>query len=233
MPRRRLFAIVLSGALAFSFAPAAPSASAAPAVTSVQTASAVPAGATSVLVPQAKQHKAKKHKAKKRALAKKRAVAKKRALAKKRAAARKKSQQQTASGGTLGYSPRAFVGGQAITFSGRLGIPGVRRIVLQQHMGRPGDTWFAVPNFSGTTDGTGAFRFQAPAPGMFNIRYRVVAPGSRATPGVLLAAKTQDSLLTVSGQPRAGTPFTLTVDTTPELDRRPDVRGVPASPAAP
>ena len=35
-----------------------------------------------------------------------------------------------ARGGSLASSPAAYVGGQALTFTGSLGVPGVRRITL-------------------------------------------------------------------------------------------------------
>ena len=77
--------------------------------------------------------------------------------------------------GSLTFSPQSYVGGQALTFSGSLGRSGVRRITLQQHMNRPGDSWFAVRGFSGTTAADGSFSFSFPAPAMGGIRFRVAA----------------------------------------------------------
>lgn len=140
-------------------------------------------------------------------------------------------------GGTLAYSPQAYVGGQALTFTGDLGVAGKRRISLQQHMNRPGDRWFPVRGFSGTTAADGSFAFTFPAPAMFGIRYRVVGKGGVATPPVALNAKGQDLTVWVAGQdPRltggqavavAGVPFTIGVDTTPQLVRRPETIGLP------
>jgi hypothetical protein len=47
-------------------------------------------------------------------------------------------------GGSLDVSPKKYVGGQAVTFEGRLGVSGVRTIWLQSYMGRPGDEWTRV-----------------------------------------------------------------------------------------
>ncbi|KRF30684.1 hypothetical protein [Nocardioides sp. Soil805] len=142
-----------------------------------------------------------------------------------------------ARGGSLSFSPAAYVGGQALTFSGSLGVRGARRITLQQHMNRPGDQWFAVRGFSGSTAADGSFSFSFPAPAMLGIRYRVVAKGGAATPPVSFRAKGQDLTMWVAGpdptnarvpgQPVAGVPFTLSVDTTPSLVRRPETIGLP------
>lgn len=141
-----------------------------------------------------------------------------------------------ARGSSLASSPGAYVGGQAITFTGNLGVSGVRRITLQQHMNRPGDTWFPVRGFSDRTAANGSFSFDFQAPAMFGIRYRVVS-GKTATVPVALKAKAQDLTMWVGGQdpaderapgqPVAGEPFTIVVDTTPSLFRRPETRGLP------
>ena len=141
-----------------------------------------------------------------------------------------------ARGGSLSTSPGTYVGGQAITFTGSLGVSGVRRIGLQLHMNRPGDTWFAVRGSSGKTAADGSFRFDFQAPAMFGIRYRVKASGI-ATPPVTFNAKAQDLTMWVAGedparesdpgQPVAGVPFTIAVDTTPSLFRRPETIGLP------
>lgn len=142
-----------------------------------------------------------------------------------------------ARGGALAYTPQAYVGGQALTFNGTLGTSGVRKIRLQQHMNRPGDRWFPVRGFAGTTAADGSFGFSFPAPAMFGIRYRVVAKGGIATPPVSFNAKGQDLTVWVAGQDPtssrspgtvvAGVPFTIAVDTTPSLFRRPETIGLP------
>ncbi|MFC6288193.1 hypothetical protein ACFP3Q_14045 [Nocardioides sp. GCM10027113] len=134
---------------------------------------------------------------------------------------------------SLTVSPRVYVGGQAVTFTGNVGRTGERRIVLQQHLGRSGDSWERVEGFSARTDRSGDFRFTHPAPSMFGIRYRVKTKGS-VTPAWTFKAKSQDlTVKAVSGvsglranQVLAGRRFTVRVDTTPDLFRRPDVDGL-------
>ncbi len=124
----------------------------------------------------------------------------------------------------LGISPRTFVGGQLLTWTGDLGVTGRRSIHLQLNMGRPGDTWNDVEGTQRTTDADGSFDFTYLAPSMFNIRYRVIGDG-HATPPVLFNAYSQDLTLTSPSRPVPGKAFPLVVDTTPELARRPDVPG--------
>lgn len=140
--------------------------------------------------------------------------------------------------GSLSTSPAEYTAGQALTFTGNLGKPGVRPIALQLHMGRPGDTWFAVRGFSGKTTSDGSFTFVFPAPSMKNIRYRVVSvnkKGKKGTKGkvlvtqsVLFYASEQDIYLDLADSAAltseyedpyasAGQPFTLGVSTTPTL----------------
>lgn len=143
---------------------------------------------------------------------------------------------QRPQGGSLAIAPATYVGGQAVTFTGSLGVAGARRITLQQHMNRPGDRWFAVRGFTGTTAADGSFSFAFPAPAMFGIRYRVVAKGV-TTPPVAFNAKGQDLTMWVAGEDPAqesrpgravaGQPFTIAVDTTPSLFRRPETQGLP------
>ena len=128
--------------------------------------------------------------------------------------------------GSIGVSPTNYVGGQAVTFSGRLGVSGRRAITLQQFMGRPGDIWFPVKGYAGWTAADGSFRVRVPAPDMWGIRYRVVSRGI-ASPSVLLESKLQGADLWVSGTdrnapdqagtPSAGVPFDVSVDTTPVI----------------
>lgn len=138
---------------------------------------------------------------------------------------------------TLSVSPSTYVGGQRLTWTGNLGVAGVRSLELQWHMGRPGDRWTTVDGFHARTRADGSFSFAYPAPGMFNIRYRVKA-GRHLSPSRLFLAKTQDLTLRVTGQSpnntgepglvSAGREFGITVDTTPDnIFRSPSSRGLP------
>ena len=129
-------------------------------------------------------------------------------------------------GASLRVSPGDdYVGGQAVTFSGNIGLGGVRTIRLQSHMDRPGDSWESIDGFSAKTQSNGDFSFVHPAPAMFGIRYRVVS-GKAATPGWTFEALSQDLTLEAATQPVTGVPFVLEVDTTPTLRRRPDTIGL-------
>ncbi len=138
--------------------------------------------------------------------------------------------------GSLSFTPASYVAGQAVTFTGKLPVSGVRRIHLQLHMNRPGDSWFGVRGFSAKTAVDGSFTFDFQAPAMFGIRYRVVSGGVTTTP-VTFNAKAQDLTMWVAGndparedapgQPVADVPFTVAVDTTPSLMRRPETIGLP------
>jgi hypothetical protein len=92
--------------------------------------------------------------------------------------------------------------------------------------------WGDVDGFSTMTASNGDFQFVYPAPAMFGIRYRV-ASGSLATPYVTFDAHSQDLTVTPLGVPLAGVPFTLHVDTTPTLSRRPDTIGLKPIPGRP
>ncbi|MDI6910759.1 hypothetical protein [Nocardioides sp.] len=137
----------------------------------------------------------------------------------------------------LSVSPSTYVGGQRLTWTGNVGAPGVRSLALQFHMGRPGDRWTTVAGFDARTRADGSFSFSYPAPGMFNIRYRVKA-GSHVSPSRLFLAKTQDLTLRVAGQRDNNTgepglvpadrPFDIVVDTTPDnIFRSPSSQGLP------
>jgi hypothetical protein len=130
----------------------------------------------------------------------------------------------------LDVSPNRYVGGQAVTFEGRLGVTGVRKIWLQSYMGRPGDEWNRVEGFRTSTTQTGHFKFKYLAPSMFGIKYRVASRGI-VTPAYTFNARSQDLVLTpvpnssgvVAGEALANRPFTIKVDTTPVLSHRPDL----------
>lgn len=138
---------------------------------------------------------------------------------------------------SLTVTPTTYVGGQRLDWTGTVGHRGARPLVLQFHMGRAGDAWTIVEGFASRTNADGSFAFSHPAPGMFNIRYRVKA-GKWVSASQLFAAKTQDLTIRVTGQPenntqapasvRPGSAFGISVDTTPEnLFRSPDTRGLP------
>ena len=136
--------------------------------------------------------------------------------------------------GSLLVSPGSlFVAGQRLTFSGDLGVRGVRRIHLQQHMGRTGDVWGDIDGFSAKTEADGSFSFRYPAPSMFNLRLRVAAKGA-VTGSWGFDAKSQDLTLSTGRIPGLGEdevleglPFNIVVDTTPTLVGRPDLPAPP------
>ncbi len=141
---------------------------------------------------------------------------------------------------SLSVSPATYVGGQLLTWTGSVGAPGARDLQLQLHMGRPGDRWTTVDGFRARTRADGTFQFTYPAPGMFNIRYRVKA-GTHVSASKLFLAKTQELTLRVSGQRENNTgepalvaadrPFEITVDTTPDnIFRSPSSQGLPVFP---
>ena len=146
-------------------------------------------------------------------------------------------QNAYAASGSLTVTPSSYVGGQRLTWTGNVGHTGTRPLVLQAHMGRPGDVWSTVEGFRSSTRADGSFSFTYPAPSMFNIRYRVKA-GEYVSPSRLFYAKTQELTIRVTGQPEnntnepgvvgSGRSFGITVDTTPEnVYRSPDSQGLP------
>lgn len=130
--------------------------------------------------------------------------------------------------GSLAVAPDRYVGGQLLTFRGNIGADGKRKIHLEAHLGRDGDDWERLPGSAAWTDASGAFDFTYRAPSMFNIQYRA-ASGRLATDPMNFKALSQDLTVDVAGgeTPVAGRPFTLEVDTTPFLARRPDTQGLP------
>lgn len=134
-----------------------------------------------------------------------------------------------AQSGILRVSPEEFVGGQMLTFSGNLGASGVRKIHLEAHLGRSGDSWTRLPGSTAKTNSQGDFSFGFRAPSMFNIKYRA-ASGSLSTDPINFQARSQDLVLELPNVAVVGRPFSVTVDTTPELARRPDTDRLPAFP---
>jgi hypothetical protein len=139
-------------------------------------------------------------------------------------------------GASLTIAPdQNFVGGQGLYWTGSIGVSGVRTITMQRFLGRDGDAWEDVEYFSSTTDASGQFAYWYPAPAMRSIQYRVVSD-SYVTPSVQLMAVQPDLVLWVTGKDRdnpedigsavADQPFGISVDSTPDLFRRPDTEGL-------
>lgn len=123
---------------------------------------------------------------------------------------------------TLRVSPKRFVGGQALTFSGR--IPGAtnKKLKIQSLFNRPGDKWITRGRNVGTTDRSGQFRFVHVAPSNYNIRYRVKAANGRTSKVIRFQPRQQEVSLSLNGGPeqKAGTvargqDFRIDVNTTP------------------
>ncbi len=131
-------------------------------------------------------------------------------------------------------SPERFVGGQALTFSGRLPDAPGATLRLQSLFGRAGDSWTTLPGVVGRSGGDGSFQFTYPAPNNFGIRYRVKAVGGPAGSAIVLEPRQQEIALRVNGGRRqqgatvvSGEQFTIDVSTTPPgdgaIDQRPPV----------
>lgn len=139
-----------------------------------------------------------------------------------------------ASSRSLTVSPSTYVGGQHLTWTGNVGHPGVRRLVLERYLGRPGDSWAPVDGFASRTRADGSFRFSYPAPDMQSIFFRVKA-GAYRSPAKEFEAKAQDLTIAVSGQSTTtpgmvdvDQPFGITVDTTPDdIFHSPTTKGLP------
>jgi len=144
----------------------------------------------------------------------------------------------SATTGGLAVTPTNYVGGQRLTWTGSVGHPGERPLVLQFNMGSAvGNHWTTVEGFHARTRADGSFSFTYPAPSMFNIRYRVKA-GAYVSAARVFHAKTQDLTIRVTGQPEnntnapgrvdVGRAFGITVDTTPgNIYRSPESQGLP------
>jgi hypothetical protein len=126
-----------------------------------------------------------------------------------------------ATASSLRVSPGVYVGGQAVTFAGNIGVRGIRNVYLQINMGGS-NSWTHLPGSRARTRADGSFNFKHPALSMFGIRVRV-ASGRHATPPVTFDARSQDLTLQAPDQVMPGDNFSINVDTTPELPRRPDL----------
>lgn len=132
---------------------------------------------------------------------------------------------------------RAYIGGQGLRLYGSLGVRGKRKVVVEAHLNRPGDTWQPLPggvSYAGRTRSNGFFLIPIQAPSMFDISYRVRS-GRLVSPPVLFNAKTQDVDLRVEGstdwaepvQPVAGEEFSIVADTAADFYKRPTTQGLP------
>jgi hypothetical protein len=132
--------------------------------------------------------------------------------------------------GWLRISPGLYVGGQSLVFKGNIGRRGIQRIHVEANMGTAPSGWSIPHRFRTRTRADGSFRFRFPAPASFNLYVRVASAGA-ATPVRKLSAASQEVVLhTVApgledGQVRAGEPFRIDVDTTPEVRGRSDLPG--------
>ena len=121
-------------------------------------------------------------------------------------------------------------GGQSVTWSGNIGLPGAQSIHLQRR-GTPTSDWADVPDSTFRTESDGSFQFQFPAPAMNAVYFRVVGANG-STPAYQFKTKHQDADLTVaeesprpSESPSAG--FAVLGD-----GFEPDVHGLPPETAA-
>ena len=123
---------------------------------------------------------------------------------------------------SLRATPTRFVGGQALTFVGR--IPGAanKDLKIQTLFNRAGDRWITRPGVVGRTNGQGEFRFTHVAPSNYKIRYRVKAVGGRASKAIQFEPRQQEVTISLnggaaqkSGRVVSGRAFRIHVNTTP------------------
>ncbi len=123
---------------------------------------------------------------------------------------------------SLRVTPKRFVGGQLLTFSGR--IPGAanKKLKVQSLFNRAGDKWITRDRSAGRTDRQGQFTFTHIAPSNYNIRYRVKAANGRTSKVVRFQPRQQEVSLSLNGaqEQRAGRVapgqgFRIDVNTTP------------------
>lgn len=122
---------------------------------------------------------------------------------------------------SLRVTPERFVGGQALTFVGRLPSAPGADLKIQTRFDRPGDGWITRPGVVGRTDGGGAFSFVHPAPSNFGVSYRVKAVGGPSGPAFRFEPRQQEVALSfnggaeqAAGTVRSGATFRIDVDTT-------------------
>lgn len=108
--------------------------------------------------------------------------------------------------------PTQIVGGSRLTLTGHLGVTGRRAVVVEQHMGRVGDSWKTRPETRGQTRADGSFTLHVTASAMWGFRYRVRG-GTRVTPAVTTYAKAQDVIVTQTSRGAVGQPLEFLVDT--------------------
>lgn len=123
----------------------------------------------------------------------------------------------------LRVTPQPYTGGQLLTWTGRLGVTGKRRLMLQRNLNRRGDQWKNVQRV-GVSAPDGSFRFRFPGPVMNQIKFRVRSRDA-TTPAVVFRPKAQEAVLTQTSAAVAGRPFAMAVDTVPDLVGRPNLPG--------
>lgn len=124
--------------------------------------------------------------------------------------------------GALRVSPERFVGGQALTFVGRIPAASDSRLKIQTLFNRPGDRWVTRPGVVGRSNDRGEFRFVEPGPSNYKIRYRVRAANGRVSAPVQFEPRQQEVVLSLGGAPvqqpgrvASGSRFSIMVNTTP------------------
>ncbi|MBE7325892.1 hypothetical protein IEQ44_14675 [Nocardioides sp. Y6] len=111
--------------------------------------------------------------------------------------------------------PGQITGGTLLTLTGNLGVRGKRRVVVEQHMGRIGDSWKARAETRGRTKADGSFTLTVIAAAMDGpqgYRYRVRG-GKHLTPHVTTHPKAQDVLVKQTSVGVVGQPLEFLVDT--------------------
>lgn len=111
---------------------------------------------------------------------------------------------------SLSASPRVYVGGQMLTYSGNVGRGGVT--VTLQGSQRPGAPWAKIARVRSEPDGS--YSFTRPAPSMRGIMRRVVAEGD-ASNVLRMYAQSQDVVMAPVGTPVAGETFQIVASTVP------------------
>lgn len=113
---------------------------------------------------------------------------------------------------TISPGPHQIIGGMRLTLTGNVGAKGRRAVVVEQHMGRVGDSWKVRPESRGRTRANGSFTLHLKANAMWGFRYRVRA-GKHVTPAVTTYAKAQDVIVAQTSPGVVGEPLEFLADT--------------------